>query len=275
MSQQRQLQLMKYLIPFVGAIVLIIILSASTLITIKAGEKGILFKKFGGGLEKDYIYGQGLKFVLPWNDMIIYNVREELMEETMDVLSRDGLDITIDVAVRFNPEPEKIGYLHDEVGPDYKNIIVRNALRAAVRQVVGKFSPEEIYSTQRDSIKIMIVDEVRPVLKHRYLTLQSIDIRSVKLPQKYEEAIQEKLVQEQRQLQYEYRIAQERKEAERKEIEAKGIRAFQEIVSQGINEGYLRWKGIEATQDLAKSENTKVIVIGSGKDGLPIILGDN
>ena len=82
-------------------------------------------------------------------------------------------------------------------------------------------------------------------------------------------------MQEQRQLQYEYRIAQERKEAERKEIEAKGIRAFQEIVSQGINEGYLRWKGIEATQDLAKSENTKVIVIGSGKDGLPIILGDN
>ncbi|QQS29572.1 MAG: prohibitin family protein [Sphingobacteriales bacterium] len=255
-------------------IVLLITVTSNIFLTINTGEKGVLFKKFGGGLVKEKIYGQGFHVLAPWNTMFIYDMREQIREENLDVLSTDGLPIAIDVSVRFNPIAEKVGYLHEEIGPDYADKIVRDVVRSASREVIGKYTPEEIYASKRDSVRIGIQNMVEVTLKAKYIELKAVNLRSIKLPPTIEQAIQTKLVQQQEKEQYEFRIAKERKEAERKRIEAEGIKAFQEIVNQGLSEQYLKWKGIEATQMLSESQNSKVVIIGSGKDGLPIILGN-
>lgn len=259
---------------FVFIIIMIIVgFTNSTFLTIQAGKRGVLFKKFGGGLEKDFVYGQGFHVVAPWNEMIEYDVREQLKEEKMDVLSSDGLPISVDVSVRFNPIAEKLGYLHEEIGKQYGEKIVKDVVRSAAREVIGRYTPEELYSAKREAVRTEIEADVAIKLEKKYIKLQAVNLRSIKLPKMIEEAIQQKLVQEQEKEQYEFKIAKEQKEAERKKIEAEGIKAFQEIVGQGLTPSYLKWKGIEATEELSQSENSKVVIIGGGKDGLPIILG--
>ena len=258
----------------VVALIILAIVTNSTFLTIKSGEKGVLFKKFSGGLDKENIYDQGFHIIAPWNDMIVYSVREIIREENMDVLSRDGLPIEVDVSVRFRPDPKKIGYLHDEIGPEYDKTIVRDVLRAAAREVMGKYTPEELYAGKRDSIRMSIEGIVGAALNTKYVKLEAVNIRSIQLPQRIKEAIEQKLVKEQERDQYEFKIQKEQLEAERKLIEAEGIKQFQEIVAQGLSQDYLRWKGIEATKELANSTNSKVVIVGSGKDGLPLILGN-
>lgn len=271
MNQSRMIRMMSLIA--VG-IVLLLMITSSIFLTINTGEKGVIFKKFSGGLDKEHVYGQGFHVIAPWNSMIVYDMREQIREETMDVLSSDGLPITIDISVRFNPVPEKLGYLHEEIGPDYAEKIVKDVVRSASREVIGKFTPEEVYSSKRDSVRFGIEHMVENTLRAKYIELKAVNLRSIKLPATIEQAIQTKLVQQQEKEQYEFRIAKERKEAERKHIEAEGIKAFQEIVNQGLSDPYLRWKGIEATLSLSESQNSKVVIIGSGKDGLPIILGN-
>lgn len=256
-----------------GALILIVMLSSSIFLTIGSGEKGVLFKKFGGGMDKDKIYDQGFHVIAPWNTMYIYNVREQLKEEKLNVISSDGLNIEVDVSCRFHPRHDKIGYLHDEIGVNYGELIVKDLIRTTVRKVVGTYKPEELYSTKRDEIEKEIEESLENYLKEKNVVLQSVFVRSIKLPVEIETAIQDKLKQQQEAEKYVYKIDREKKEKERKMIEAEGIKEFQRIVSEGISDKLLRWKGIEATQDLAKSENAKVVIIGNSADGLPLILG--
>lgn len=255
------------------AVVLIFLISDSLFVTINTGEKGVLFRKFGGGIEMDRIYDQGFHIKAPWNTMFVYNVREQLKEEKLNVISSDGLNIEIDVSCRFNPMPDKIGYLHNEIGKDYYTVIVRDLIRTTVRKVIGRYTPEQLYSSKRDKVESDIQEVLEAYFSEKYIILNSAFIRSIKLPAQIEEAIQDKLAQEQEALKYSFKIEKEKKEKERKMIEAEGIKEFQRIVSEGISDKLLKWKGIEATENLAKSDNSKIIVIGSGKDGLPIILG--
>lgn len=255
------------------AIILIVMLSSSIFLTIGAGEKGVLFKKFNGGLEIDEIYDQGFHVIAPWNTMYVYNVREQLKEEKLNVISSDGLNIEVDVSCRFHPRHDKIGHLHDEIGENYGDLIVKDLIRTTVRKVVGTYKPEELYSTKRDEIEKEIEESLRNYLNEKNVVLQSVFVRSIKLPVVIETAIQDKLKQQQEAEKYVFKIDLERKEKERKMIEAEGIKEFQRIVSEGISDKLLRWKGIEATQDLAKSDNAKVVIIGNSADGLPLILG--
>lgn len=273
MNPQRQFA--KYAV--IGTIVFIFLLlfTNSTFVTIKAGEKGILFKKFGGGLDntKDEVYGQGFHIVAPWNEMIVYDVREKIKEEQMDVLSSDGLPIEVDVSARFHPVESKIGYLHNEIGDNYENIVLKDVVRSAAREVMGKYTPEELYSDKRDAVREEIEEIVRTQLKQKYITLEAVNIRSIKLPKTIEDAIQTKLVQEQEKEQYQFRLEKEQKEAERRKIEALGKAEANRIISESLTDKILREKGIEATQQLANGSNSKVVVIGSGSNGLPLILG--
>ncbi len=268
----------RYIILGILILVAFVVLSNSTFITINPGERGVLFKKFGNGLDKEMVYEQGLQFVLPWNKMIIYDVREKIQEETLDVILGEGLDIKMDVAVRFKPIPSEIGNLHDELGENYADIVVKNAVRSAVREVASKFSPEEVYSTKKDAVRQQIEEQIAPILQERYLDLVRVDIRNIELPKTYTDAIQAKLVQEEKVLrekqEAERILIEAQAEADRKRIEANAIREFQEIINQGISDKYLKLKGIEATLELAKSPNSKVIIVGSGEEGLPLILGD-
>ena len=266
-------RLVPTLIAGVILLVVFIVLSTSMYVTIESGTKGVVFRKFGGGVDKEHILDQGFHWVAPWNTVFHYDSRIQEQTDAMDVLASNGLDIHLDLSFRYKIEPDKVGYLHDEIGPNYAEKIVVPEMRAATRKVIGKYLPEELYSSKREAIQTEIFTETEARLSPKYLHLDAVLIRSVSLPEKIAAAIQRKLEQEQQRDEYEFRIQKETKEAERKRIEAQGIKDFQDIVSQGINENLLRWKGIEATQDLAKSQNTKVVVIGSGKDGMPLILG--
>jgi regulator of protease activity HflC (stomatin/prohibitin superfamily) len=193
----------------------------------------------------------------------------------MQVLSKNGLTITIDLSYRFKPMDERIGYLHDEVGADYYDRIIRPEIRSATREVIGKYLPEELYSTKREAIQTEIFDRTAEALETKNILLDKALIREVELPQKLQAAIERKLEQEQATLEYEFKLERAKQEAERQRIEAEGKAAANKIISASLTDKILKEKGIEATERLAGSNNAKVVVVGSGKDGLPIILGGN
>ena len=254
-------------------LIFIVLFGSSMFKTIEPGEKGVIFRKFGGGLDKDKIYEQGFHVIAPWNTLHVYDVRINETFEKMEVLSQNGLSIEIDLSFRYNPVHEKIGYLHDEIGRNYVERIIKPEIRSVTREVIGNYLPEELYSTKREAIEDEIEALTRSKVEAKYLTLDAILIRDVTLPQTLRTAIEQKLKQEQEALEYDFKIQKARKEAERKEIEANGIAEFQKIVNRTITPQLLKWKGVEATQEISKSENSKVIVIGNGDGDLPIILG--
>ncbi len=255
-----------------GIIVLIILLAASV-VTVGPGERGVIFRPFGGGVDTIRPpLSEGVHLVAPWNKVYIYDVRQQQIKEVMKVLSQDGLDITLEASVWFQPQIKNLAKLHKYRGRNYIDDVLKPAVRSATRAVVGRYTPEQIYSSKREAIQQEIFDETAQILKNQFVQLNKILVRDVTLPPTIKTAIERKLKQQQEALEYEFRLQKEKKEAERKRIEAEGIRDFQHIVTEGISDKLLRWKGIEATLKLAESPNSKVIVIGSGKDGLPIIL---
>ena len=260
-----------------GVIFLIIVISLSNSIflTIDAGERGVLFKRFAGGLDKENIYQTGFHVIAPWNTMHVYTVRERQREESMDVLSSNGLSIFVEVSTRFNPVYDEIGFLHEKFGQEYTNNLVIPEARSAVRDIVGKFTPEELYATKRDTVQKLILETLRESLKRNHVDLRAVLIRSIQLPQDLQLAIERKLKEEQSALEYVFRLQREEQEAERRRIDAEGRATANRIVSASLTEQILRERGIDATLELAKSPNSKVVVIGSGDDGLPLILGGN
>jgi len=257
------------------AFVIIIFFSSSMFYTLQPGERGVIFRPFTTGLDKENIYPDGFHVIAPWNDLIIYYVKEQIKDETMDILDRNGLKVNVDITTRFNPIYNKIGDLHEVFGQNYINQLVIPEVRASVRKVMGKYTAEEIYSTKRKEVEELIWSESEAVLADNFISLKTLLIRSINLPAKIKEAIELKLNKEQESLAYKFRIERETKEAERKRIEAEGIAAYNKIINASLTDRILKQKGIDATVKLSESSNTKTIVIGSGKDGLPLILGNN
>lgn len=258
------------------ALIAILTFSNATFLTIEAGERGVLFKRFGGGLEKENIYGPGFHVIAPWNIMYVYDIREKQIDEDMTVLSSNGLNIKVDVTARVNPNYNGIGNLHERFGPQYIESLVRPEIRSSVREVIGQFSPEELYSTKRDEVQTLIQEDLEETLGNNFIDLKAALIRDIELPDKVREAIEDKIEAEQSALKYDYILAQERKEAERKIIEAEAKARSNEILSASLTDKILKDKGIEATMELANSSNSKVIVVGGdGSGGLPLILGGN
>jgi len=254
--------------------ILFLILTSTTFLTIKPGEKGVIFKRFTGGLDKDNIYSEGFHVIALWNNMYIYDVRVKEAFEKMEVLSKNGLNIKIELSYRYYPKADKIGYLHEKVGKNYPQYIIKPEIRSSTREVIGKYLPEELYSTKRESIQDEIFTQTSNALKEKFIILDAVLIREVSLPQTLKDAIENKLKQEQESLEYEYRLVKERKEAERRIIEAEAKAKANNILNQSLTDKILRDKGIEATIKLSESPNAKTIIIGSGKDGMPLILGN-
>lgn len=261
------------LVTGIAGLIFIVFFGSGMFVTIEPGEKGVLFKKFAGGLDKETVYEQGFHVIAPWNTMHVYDVKLKDTFEKMEVLSKNGLSIKIDLSFRYQPVPSQIGFLHDNIGKDYLEKIIKPEIRSVTREVIGNYLPEELYSTKREAIEDEIYAATKTNIEAKYLLLDAILIRDVTLPQTLRTAIEQKLKQEQESLEYEFKIDKARKEAERKEIEAKGISEFQKIVTRTITPQLLKWKGIEATQEISKSPNAKVVVIGNGEGDLPIILG--
>ena len=271
-----QLQLPKTLMPLILiGIVAIIFISKST-VTIDAGEAGVLWKRFDGGVVVDEpALGEGFHLVAPWNDVVVYEVRQQELFEKMKVLSSNGLDIILETTAWYMPKADDLGRLHQEKGENYLDRIIKPALRSAARSVVGRYTPEQLYSSKRDIIQSEIFDETKKILDNQYIQLNDVLVRDVTLPSTIKDAIERKLKQEQESLEYEFRLVTASKEAEKVRIEAKGKADANKILSASLTDKILQDKGIEATLELAKSPNSKVVIVGSSKDGLPLILGNN
>lgn len=264
-----------YIVVAVVIFFVLLLFGGKMFLILDAGERGVLFKPYTTGLDKDHVFGEGFHVIAPWNTMYVYGVREQQREEAMDVLDKNGLSVSMDVTVRFNPIYGEIGFLYEQFGVNYINVLVTPEVRSSVRQVAGRYTAEEIYSTKRAEVEQAIITETRAVLSKNYIAMKALLIRSINLPTQIKNAIESKLQQEQEALAYRFRLDKERSEAERRRIEADGIAAYNRIINASLTDRILKQRGIEATSKLAESTNAKVVVIGSGKDGLPLILGNN
>ena len=279
MQQQQQPELnLKKILPLaaiVFGIMIVIGLWSKMTVTINSGQAGIIFKLLGGGVDTKHTYSEGFHFISPLNKMFVYDVRQQEVSEKMSVLSSNGLEISLEVSMWYQPVYNKLGFLHKEKGQNYLNSIVRPAIRSATRSVIGRYTPEQIYSTKRDAIQDEIFIETRDILVKQYVQLNEVLVRDVTLPPTIKNAIEKKLKQEQESLEYEFKLAREKKEAERRRIDAEGKAKANEILNASLTSNILKEKGIEATVRLAESPNAKVVIIGNADGGMPIILGDN
>ncbi len=265
---------LRIIIPVVVITVFILIMGARIFHVVPAGFNGVLFDKFTG-INKDKVYSPGLAIIAPWTRMIEYDIRLQSDVQKMQVLSRNGLNIICELSYFYRPQQAKLGYLFSEIDRNYKEAIIIPQIRSATREVIGKYLPEELYSTKRQVIQDEIMSIVSSGVKDKYINVEEVLIREVKLPASLETAIEKKLKQEQESLEYEYKLERAKLEADRQRIEAEGKAKANEIVSKSLTSAILKEKGIEATLELAKSPNTKVVVVGGGQDGLPLILGNN
>jgi len=266
-----------FLLVAVVGLFVVVSLSSSLFYTLSPTERAVVFYKFGVGLDKDKVIGPGFHVKAPWNEVFTFDVSENKVEEGMDVLDKSGLSISVDVSIRFTPIPHRIGYIQETFQSDYISRLVIPEVRSSVRQVMGRYTAEEIYSTKRSEVETAIKTETAAVLasENNNVQMKALLIRSINLPAQIKQAIENKLQQEQEALAYKFRLDKELSEAERKRIAAEGEAAANKIINNSLTPELLKMRGIEATTELAQSPNSKVIVIGSGKDGLPLILGGN
>ena len=263
-------------LPLLLGVIILIILVANSTVTINSGEAGVLYRTFNEGVVTDEPpLGEGFHFVAPWNKVFVYEVRQQSLDEKMQVLSSNGLEIKLDATVWFEPSYDELGKLHQEKGEEYVQRVLQPAIRSAARSVVGRYIPEQLYASKRETIQREIFEETELLLKNQFVQINEVLVRDVSLPPTIKEAIERKLRQEQESLEYEFRLAKATKEAERQRIESEVKAAANRNLSASLTDMILKEKGIQATVKLAESPNSKVVVIGSGDEGLPLILGNN
>ena len=250
--------------------VAIIILWNRTFIYIRSGEAGVLYHPFWGGTETDRVYLEGLRLINPFNKMTIYDARVQIIRHQFDVLTSSGLPVTLRLAVRYRPVFELLGVLHQQIGPDYPNKIILPQIESVLRKGLGVHVAEDIYTNKGHLLTTLIKNAIDEV-GQKYVIVDDIIIREIILPKQIKDAIEEKLVHEQVLQSYAFRIDTAKKEAEKKRIESLGIRDYAKNISETMSSEVLHWHGVQATLELARSSNAKIVIIG-GKDGLPLML---
>src|SRR5215467_10155381 len=272
-----------------------IVLYPHMVVTVPSGQVGDQRKRFGGGSGRDprMRKNEGCNLISPWNRVFLDDLRLQSFTEPYNAISSDGVSLTATVIVRFRLQRDAVPVLHQAIGPNYERVLVQPGIGSLTRQVIAEYTAEQAYSTARQEIQDKIRNLVEERLSQKMMEhageegeesyrvsmsatfiLYDILVTGIELPAAIVAAINRKTEQYYIAEEYKFRVEREKRESERKKIEAEGIRDFQQTVSQGISESYLRWRGIEATLQLSQSTNSKVVLIGSGKDGLPIILGN-
>ena len=302
----------KYVLRALVLVSVFVFLLPFIVIVVPAGKAGAVFQPLMGGTNTNRPLREGLNFILPWNQVTLYEIRVKSVAVQFEAITKDGLAIRLGVIYRYRLHASTIGRLHKLIGPQYEKVMLNPSVNAIVRAETSHYTAEQIYGGGRRELQSLIYSGVvadrnhnliesgsdphdkgeilianisdRPPGRkgHRFVPkasdyvplveLVDIQITEVRLPDSVRQAIERKEEQQQIQKEYIYRIEREKLESERKRIEAEGIRAFQETVQAGISDTYLRWRGIEATVKLATSPNSKVVIIGSGRTGMPLIL---
>ncbi len=243
---------------------------AQTFTVIPAGHVGVV--NFFG-IVKSETLPSGINFVNPLARIITFSVQTQELKENMQVLSREGLTIGLEISALYRLNPDSAARVYQTIsGGDYENIVLIPQFRSICRSVTASFQASALYSSEREQLSLNIQKELSALVSPRGIIVESTPLRNVALPSQLTEAIEQKQRADQESQRMEFILTKEKQEADRKRIEAQGIADFQKIVAAGLSDQLLQWKGIEATEKLANSQNSKVVIIGSGKGGLPVIL---
>lgn len=258
-------------LPLLLASLALLLAASSALVVIPAGHVGVvdLFGQVSATTLKS-----GIRLVNPLARVMTMSVQTQELKETMDVPSKEGLSVQLDVSAMYHLDPERAPEIYKTVGANYVEVLLIPQFRSTSRGVTAGYDARSLYTSQRELLADVITQVLRERVGPRGIVVEGTPLRRLTLPKGLSASIEEKLRSEQESQRMEFVILREKQEAERKRIEAGGIADFQRIVSEGISEPLLRWRGIEATNKLAESANAKVVVIGAGKDGLPLILGN-
>jgi regulator of protease activity HflC (stomatin/prohibitin superfamily) len=298
------------LITFLVLSFLTVVILPRMIVTVPSGQVGVLWKRFNGlgfqcwcfvgrgtVLDPRELRQEGLHLIWPWDNVFTYDLRLQSTEKTYNAISSDGVGLKVTINIRFQLKNDSVAVLHKYVGPEYVASVVHPEIGSRARQVIAGRTAEEAYRmraqieedikkaalitlgdnlnrlVQPDASEQLDPDQYSKMLRNSIKLFDTL-LLSIELPDAVVAAINRKAEQFYQIEEYQYRIEKELKETQRKQIEANGIAAFQKTVSEGISDSYLRWRGIEATLRLAESNNAKIVIIGGGKEGLPIILGN-
>jgi prohibitin 1 len=255
----------------IGAVLFTLLALAQLFVVVPAGHVGVV--DFFGVVSERALPA-GINIVNPFAKVKTFSIQTQEIKETMQVLSREGLTIGLEISVLYRLNPDSASRVYQTIVNygDYETIVLIPQFRSISRSVTASFQASALYSSDRERLGVAIQTELAAMVAPRGVIVEATPLRNVALPTQLTEAIEQKQRAEQESQRMEFVLTKEKQEAERKRIEAKGISDFQTIVSQGISDQLLRWKGVEATEKLAQSPNTKVIIVGAGKDGLPVIL---
>ena len=278
----------KHIVKFASASLLmlgtIIVLWPLIHVTVPVGYNGVVFRPIWGGTDLTLLIPEGINFKWPWDSVTQYDTRIQQKSIMVDVLTSDLLKSKLTISYQFKVYPQNIPMLHKYVGSDYVTKFVEPSVIASVRGAIGKLSSTDAFTANIMSVQqqirqgsdMAIIDNISPpgIRDVRLVRIVGIEFQDFSFPKDVEAAIDQKMVESAKAQSYPFILAGARSEAQRKEIEAEGIRKFQDIVRPGLSDSYLRWRGIEATQNLAGSTNSKIIVFGQGPTGLPLIMGE-
>lgn len=242
----------------------------SIVVTIGSGQMGVKWYRFRGGTDLGRVYGEGTQAIYPWDAMALYDMRLQDMQGRVEALTVDGLKVSLDITARFAIRADGLAQLHQAVGPDYKARIVWPDVEAAVRRVIRQFHTEDLRPLGEADLPGLIDDAARQAIGGRWIVLDRVLVTRIALPQRIESEIEDKLAQEQKVLAYTHVLRQTELERQRRLIEADTIREFE----KRSRVSYLQWRGLETTDHLAASPNSKVVVLGSGTSPLPLIVGN-
>jgi regulator of protease activity HflC (stomatin/prohibitin superfamily) len=297
-AARRWVRKQRYNIMIVTLVLLIalVLFLPSVVVFIPAGHGGVLWKRFGGGTQLRPALPEGVNLIWPWNYIEIYNLR--LLNDTINyesMVAHDGLAVGMELSLRYRLQPDYLGDLHKTVGPEYKERLIVPNVASIVRKIVSQNPADELYAFSRQRIQEEIYSKVVEQLTYigvigsqrsstatffgkkanGFIIIHDVLIRKVKLPDSLVQSIEQKMQQDQLAQEYQFRLQRERFEAQRKQIEASGIQALQTAVNPGLTDLYLRWRGIEATLDLAHASTPKIVLVGSGDQGLPLLFNNH
>jgi prohibitin 1 len=249
---------------------ILIILLFSSVTRVGTGHVGVLtlFGRVTGET-----LGEGIHLINPLKTNNELSIQTQTIKESANVPSSEGLMMALDTSLIYHLNPDRAAEVFQKIGADYETVVVEPTLRSAIREATASHSANALYSGERELVGKQIFEQVTEQLSKRGILVENVLLRDIQLPATLKASIELKQQAEQEALAMNFRLQKEKQEAERKRIEAAGVRDFQQIVAQGITPSLLEWKGIEATENLAKSPNTKVVVVGNNKNGLPLILG--
>ena len=253
----------------IGGIILALVFGFFSLVRIvSAGHVGVV--DLWGNVEEQ-VRKPGINLVNPFVNLVIMDIQTQELKETMQVPSKEGLTMAVDISILYRLSPEKASNIYKTIGKDYDEVVVVPQFRSAVREATVFYEAKALYTSSRDEITNKIFADLEKMLSERGVILEKVLLRAVQLPSTVSQAIEQKLKAEQESEQMKFVLTKESQEAERKVIEAKGIAEAQGIINKTLTQAYLQHEAIKAQMMMANSPNHTTVYIPSGDNGIPLI----